>query len=113
VSPFQIVEKAKSLGISLYLTDKQSIRFKGESKSINEVMPLLQSHKAQIIEWLEFCDLYADVAIKSEWEEADRQQWCKDLAEQSELVMECLKALKRSWDRGAKGVITKQDWSIK
>ena len=110
MSPIQILEQAKSLGISLYLTDKKSIRFKGESKSIEEVMPLLQAHKAELIQWLEFCDLYAYVSIQSDWEEADLQQWKKDLTEQPELTMECLSALRRSWDGGGHGCLTLADW---
>ena len=110
MNPVQILEQAKSLGVSLYLTDKHSIRFKGESKSIDEVMPLLQAHKAELIQWLEFCDLYAYVAIKSEWEEADLQQWRQDLTEQPELAMECLRALRHSWDRGGYGCLTLVDW---
>jgi hypothetical protein len=110
MSPIEILEQAKSLGISLYLTDKKSIRFKGESKSIEEVMPLLQAHKAELIQWLEFCDLYAHVSIQSDWEEADLQQWKKDLTEQPELTMECLSALRHSWDSGNYGCLTKADW---
>ena len=110
MSPIQIIEKAKSLGVSLYLTDEQSIRFKGESKSIEELLPLLQAHKAELIQWLEFCDLYAYVSIKSDWEEADLQQWRKDLAEQPELAMECLRTLRHSWDRGGYGCLTLIDW---
>jgi hypothetical protein len=110
MSPIQILEKAKSLGVSLYLTDKQSIRFKGESKSIEELMPLLQVHKAELIQWLEFCDLYAYVAIKSDWDEANLLQWRSDLAEQPELTMECLRALRHSWDRGGYGSLTLADW---
>jgi len=110
MSPIQILEKAKSLGVSLYLTDKQSIYFKGEGKSIEELMPLLQAHKTELIQWLEFCDLYAYVSINSDWEEADLQQWRKDLADQPELTMECLKALKNSWNRGGYGYLTLADW---
>jgi len=110
MNPIQIIEKANSLGVSLYLTDKQSIHFKGEGKSIEELMPLLQAHKAQLIQWLEFCDLYAYVAIKSDWEEADLQQWREDLAEQPELTMECLRAIKHSWKRGGYGYLTLADW---
>ena len=112
MNPIQIIEKAKSLGVSLHLTDKQSIRFKGESKSIEELMPLLQAHKAKLIQWLEFNDLYAYVSIKSDWEEADLQQWRKDLAEQPELTMECLRALRHSWERGGYGYLTLTDWVI-
>jgi hypothetical protein len=110
MSPIEILEQAKSLGISLYLTDKKSIRFKGESKSIEEVMPLLKAHKAELIQWLEFCDLYAHVSIQSDWEEPDLQQWKKDLTEQPELTMECLSALRYSWDSGNYGCLTKADW---
>ena len=110
MNPIQIIEKAKSLGVSLYLTDKQSIHFKGESKSIEKLMPLLQVHKAELIQWLEFCDLYAYVSINSDWEGADLLQWRSDLAEQPELTMECLRALKHSWDRGGYGCLTLADW---
>ena len=110
MSPIQIIEKAQSLGISLYLTDKQSIHFKGKSKSIEELKPLLQAHKTELMQWLEFCDLYAYVSINSDWEEADLQRWRKDLAEQPELTMECLRALKHSWDRGGYGCLTLADW---
>ena len=110
MNPIQIIEKAKSLGVSLYLTDKQSIRFKGESQSIEVVMPLLQANKTQLIEWLEFCDLYVYLAPKIKWIVVDHQEWCKDLAEQSELTMKCLRALKSSWDRGGYGVLEQSDW---
>ena len=110
MNPAQIIEKAKSLGVSLHLTEKQSIGFKGEVKSINEVMPLLQAHKAELIQWLEFCDLYAYVAIKSDWVDADTQQWRKDLAEQPKLTMECLRALRHSWNRCGYGCLTLVDW---
>ena len=111
MNPIQIIEKANSLGVSLYLTDKQSIHFKGESKSIEELMPLLKAHKAELIQWLEFCDLYAYVFINSDWEEADLQQWRKDLAEQPELTMGCLGALKRGFEEGRE--MTNEDWSNK
>jgi hypothetical protein len=74
------------------------------------LMPLLQAHKAELIQWLEFCDLYAYVAIKNGWEEADIQQWRNDLAEQPELTIECLRALRHSWDRGGYGCLTLFDW---
>jgi hypothetical protein len=110
MNPIQILEQAKSLGVSLYLTDKHSIRFKGKSKSIDEVMPLLQAHKAELIQWLEFCDLYTYLAPKGNWTDSDYQEWCKDLTEQPELTMECLRALRHSWDRGGYGYLTLFDW---
>jgi|GEM_PF-2519301 len=110
MSPIQIIEKAKSLGVSLCLTDKKSIRFKGESKFIRELMPLLQAHKFELIQWLEFCDLYDYVAIKSDWGDVDLQQWRKDLSEHPELTLGCLGALKRSWDKGYYGYLTPADW---
>jgi hypothetical protein len=111
MNPVQIIERAKSLGVTLHLTDKQSIRFKGEKKSVDEVVPLLQAYKAELIEWLEFCDLYANIAHKSKWTEVDHQEWNKDLAEQPELTMECLRALKSSWDREGYGVLEQGDWN--
>ena len=110
MNPVQVIEKAKSLGVSLHLTDKHLIRFKGDSKSIDEVMPLLQAHKVQLIQWLEFSGLYDYLAPLSEWTGADYQEWCKDLAEQPELTMECLRALKHSWGRGGYGCLTLADW---
>ena len=110
MNPVQIVKKAKSLGVSLRLTNTHSIRFKGESKSIDKVMPLLQAHKAELIQWLEFCDLYAYLAPKGNWTESDHQEWCEDLTEQPELTMECLRALRRSWGRGGYGCLTLIDW---
>ena len=111
MNPVQIVEKANSLGVNLHLIDKHSIRFKGESKSINEVMPLLQAHRAELIQWLEFCDLYTYLAPKGNWTESDYQEWCKDLTKQPELTMECLRALRHSWDRGGYGCLTQTDWA--
>ena len=109
MNPAQIIEKAKSLGVSLHLTDKYSIRFKGESKSIHEVMPILQTHKAQIIEWLEFCNLYEFLAPQSQWKEEGHQEWCKDLMEQPKLTMGYLRALKRAFEEGR--AMTNEDWS--
>lgn len=110
MNPLQVIEKAKSIGVTLHLTDKQSIRFKGENKSVDKVMPLLQSYKAELIQWLEFCDLYEYLAPKSMLTEADHQEWCKDLAEQPKLAMGCLRALKNSWDRHRYGVLEQSDW---
>lgn len=110
MSPLQVIEKARACGVSLCLTERQSIEFRGERQSIDALMPLLQAHKAQLIQWLEFCDLYAHIALMSGWVEADRQEWCKDLAEQPELTLECLRALRRSWSRGGYGHLTLSDW---
>jgi hypothetical protein len=110
MSPTQVIEKAKSLGVTLNLTEKQSIRFKGESKSVEEMMPLLQAYKAELIQWLEFCNLYAYLAPKSKWIEVDHQGWCKDLLEQPELTMDCLRALRSSWDKESYGVLEQSDW---
>jgi len=111
MNPVQVIEKAKSLGVSLHLTDKHLIRFKGDSKSIDEVMPLLQAHKVQLIQWLEFSGLYDYLAPLSEWTGADHQEWCKDLIEQPDLTMVCLRALKLSWDRGSYGCLTQRHWN--
>ncbi len=110
MSPLQIIEKAKSLGVSLHLTNRRSIRFKGQSKSVDEVMPILQVHKAELIQWIEFCDLYAYLASKNYWTELDHQAWCKDLIDQPELTMNCLRALRHSWDSGNYGCHTKAAW---
>lgn len=110
MSPLQVIEKAKSLGVTLHLTDKQSIRFKGENKSVDEVMPLLQAYKAELIQWLEFCDLYEYLAPKSKWKGEDYQEWRKDLVEQPELAIKCLRALRSSWDREGYGVLEQSDW---
>ena len=109
MNPIQIIERAKCLGVSLHLSDKHSIRFKGESQAIDEVMPLLQTHKAQIIEWLEFCNLYECLAPKSQWTEADHQEWCKDLIAQPKLTMGCLRALQNACEAGR--AMTNEDWS--
>ncbi|MDH6301751.1 hypothetical protein M2128_000668 [Polynucleobacter sphagniphilus] len=100
MNPIQIIERAKYIGVSLHLTDKHSIRFKGESQAINEVMPLLQTHKAKIIEWLEFCDLYEFLVPKKQWTDADHQWWCKDLIEQPKLTIDCLRALQNAYEAG-------------
>ena len=110
MSPIHIIEKAKSLGVSLRLMNGNTLRFKGESQFIDELMPLLKAHKAQIIQHLEFCDLCAYLAQVSQWTEADHQEWRKDLAEQPELTMECLRALRHSWERGGYGCLTLADW---
>jgi hypothetical protein len=109
MNPVQIIERAKYLGVSLHLTDKYSIRFKGDSQSIDEVMPLLQTHKAQIIEWLEFCNLYKSLAPKNQWTQADHQEWCKDLIEQPKLTLGCLRALENACEVGR--AMTNEDWS--
>lgn len=110
MSPLQIIEKAASLGVSLHLTDKHTVRFKGEGKFINGLMPLLQANKAQIIRWLEFCDLYDYLAPKSKWTALDHQEWCKDLEMQPELTIECLMALRYSWSNDRFGCLTPVDW---
>jgi len=110
MNPLQVIEKAKFLGVSLHLTDKHSIRFKGKSQSIEVVMPLLQANKTELIEWLEFKDLYDHLSPKSQWTEMDYLAWEADLKSSPRLTLECLRALKSSWGREGYGVLEQGDW---
>jgi hypothetical protein len=58
----------------------------------------------------EFNELFSELALKTKWIDADYTAWEEDLKSNPKLTIECLRALKRSWDRGAYGVLEQIDW---
>jgi hypothetical protein len=58
----------------------------------------------------EFIDLYASLAQKMAWGHADYLAWEADLKSCPRLTIECLRALKSSWDRQGYGVLEQSDW---
>jgi hypothetical protein len=58
----------------------------------------------------EFIDLYASLSQKMAWEHADYQAWEADLKSYPRLTIECLRALKSSWNRQGYGVLEQGDW---
>lgn len=106
----QVITKAQSLGVSLGLSNKNTIQFKGDGSSIEELMPLLKAHKSDLIQWFVFNRLYDHLAPLNGWGCEDYETWSNDLLEQPSLTMECLKALKRSWDSGSYGSMNQSDW---
>ena len=66
---------------------------------------------SQHINYLEeFIDLYASLAQKMAWEDADLLAWEADLKSYPILTVECLRALKSSWDRHGYGMLEQSDW---
>lgn len=58
----------------------------------------------------EFKELFAALASKYKWMEADYIAWELDLQTNPKLTIECLRALKRCWDRGGYGALEETDW---
>ena len=112
MNPMQIIEKAKALGVSLFLTDDNTIQFRGNRKSIEEVLPLLKTHKSELIQYFEFSRLYDYLSPLYKWGHEDYEVWSADLIETPQLTIDCLKALKNSWEDDRLGCLTPQDWGI-
>ena len=58
----------------------------------------------------EFNELFAELARKTKWVDADYSAWEEDLKTNPKLTIECLRALKRSWDRSGYGALEEIDW---
>jgi len=58
----------------------------------------------------EFKELFAELVLKTKWVDDDYNAWEEDLKSNPKLTIECLRALKRSWDRGGYGVLEQIDW---
>ena len=58
----------------------------------------------------EFNELFAELAPKNNWSDTDYTAWGEDLKSNPKLTIECLRALKRSWDRGGYGALEEIDW---
>ena len=59
----------------------------------------------------EFNELFAELAPKTNWSDADYTAWGEDLKSNPKLTIECLRALKSSWDRVGYGALEEIDWS--
>ena len=58
----------------------------------------------------EFNELFATLAQQMTWEHADYLAWEADLKSSPRLTLECLRALKSSWDSEGYGVLEQSDW---
>jgi len=58
----------------------------------------------------EFNELFVELASKTKWLDADYTAWKEDLKSNPKLTIECLRALKRSWDGGGYGALEEIDW---
>jgi len=58
----------------------------------------------------EFNELFVELASKTKWLDSDYTAWKEDLKSNPKLTIECLRALKRSWDRGGYGALEEIDW---
>jgi len=61
--------------MSSRVSSKNTIQFKGEGNSIKELMPLLKTHKADLIQWFEFNRLYDYLAPLNGWGREDYETW--------------------------------------
>jgi hypothetical protein len=58
----------------------------------------------------EFNELFTSLTQKMAWEHSDYLAWEADLKSSPRLTIECLRALKSSWDREGYGVLEQGDW---
>ena len=58
----------------------------------------------------EFNELFFELALNTKWIDSDYTAWEEDLKSKPKLTIECLRALKRSWDRGGYGALEEIDW---
>jgi hypothetical protein len=79
-------------------------------KWLQQAKAMEQSIKPRSSFELVFDELFPQIAKLSGWDAQDLHAWSEDLKTSPELTTDCLRALKRSWERGAKGVLTKEDW---
>ena len=45
----EVFQKARSLGVALTLSDNQEIRYQGRQSAVQELLPLLRTHKTELI----------------------------------------------------------------
>ena len=57
-----------------------------------------------------FNELFFELALNTKWIDSDYTTWEEDLKSNPKLTIECLRALKRSWDRGGYGALEEIDW---
>ena len=72
-----------------------------EQKS--EIIPVLGSNQ-------EFESLFSLIAIKAKWKQSDYLAWRHDFELTPQAVLECLRALHRSWMEGRYGWLIESDW---
>jgi len=58
----------------------------------------------------EFKELFAELVPRTKWVDVDYIAWEEDLKANPKLTIECLRALKKSWDRGGYGELEEIDW---
>lgn len=45
----EVIQKAQSLGVTLTLSDNQEVRYRGQRSAVQELLPLLRTHKTELI----------------------------------------------------------------
>ena len=58
----------------------------------------------------QFENLYLAIASQQDWDSSDYREWRDDFTHSPKLTIDCLLALKRSWEQGRNGYLIPQDW---
>jgi hypothetical protein len=113
--PLKLLALAEKDGLTIRLSLDGKLKVTGSSQGFNKWATTIKENKPQLVEVLkrtnpEFNQLYEYLAPLHNWNELDREAWLDDLKKTPDVVINCLKALKRSWDKGRYGAMIQNDW---
>ncbi len=110
----QLVTAAIADGLNLNLLPNGNLKIAGEEKVYQKWFHQIREQKSEIIPVLgsnqEFESLFSLIAIKAQWKQSDYLAWRNDFELTPEAVLECLRALHRSWTEGRYGWLIESDW---
>ena len=114
MNTIDLITLAEKDGLRLNLSSNGKIKVIGNESSLNKWQPTIQEHKPKIIEILKLANdferLYAHLAPKYEWGDADYHAWKSDFKRESTLTIQTLNALKNAYQEGRYQNICSKDW---
>jgi len=110
----QLVNAAIADGLNLNLLPNGNLKVAGNEQVYQKWVHQIREQKAEIIPVLgsnqEFETLFSLIAVKAKWKQSDYLAWRNDFELTPHSVLDCLKALHRSWTEGRYGWLIESDW---
>ena len=110
----QLVSAAMDDGLNLNLLPNGNLKIAGQEHIYQKWIHQIREQKAAIVPLLgskhEFESLFSYIAPKADWTQSDYLAWRNDFELTPQTVLECLRALHRSWTEGRYGWLIRSDW---
>lgn len=115
MNPYKLIALAEKDGVTIRLSLGGKLKITGSTQGFAKWIETIKESKPQLVEILkrtnpEFNQLYEYLAPLQNWDELDRDAWLDDLKQNPDITINCLKAIKQSWDQGRYGAMTQGDW---